>query len=153
VESAGGRADLAIQIEALWEADAAEHPGDPGGPGDPGLVLRQLRARSWAVRQLAAAADLVRAADLGMRSLADSERVLGADHPDMLASRNNLGEAHQSAGRLGEAIPLYERTLADRERVPGADHPQTLTSRNNFKLARSGAKPTRGIFSRKRRSR
>jgi hypothetical protein len=70
------------------------------------------------------------------RTLADSERVLGADHPDTLGSRNNLAGAYVSAGRLGEAIPLYELTLADRERVLGADHPQTLTSRNNLERAR-----------------
>ena len=58
--------------------------------------------------------------------------MLGADHPDTLHSRNNLADAYQAAGRLGEAIPLYEQTLADRERVLGADHPDTLTSRNNL---------------------
>ena len=61
--------------------------------------------------------------------------MLGADHPDTLASRNNLAYAYGSAGRLGEAIPLFERTLADRERVLGADHPDTLISRNNLACA------------------
>jgi Tetratricopeptide repeat len=70
------------------------------------------------------------------RTLADSERVLGADHPDTLTSRHNLAGAYQAAGRLEEAIPLYERTLADRERVLGADHPDTLTSRHNLERAR-----------------
>ena len=79
-----------------------------------------------------AAADLTRAIDLGLRVAADRERVLGADHPDTLRSRNNLAGAYRSAGRLDEAIALYERTLADRERVLGADHPDTLTSRNNL---------------------
>jgi hypothetical protein len=36
------------------------------------------------------------------------QRVLGADHPDTLASRNNLAGAYQSAGDLGRAIPLYK---------------------------------------------
>ena len=58
--------------------------------------------------------------------------MLGADHPDTLASRNNLADAYQSAGRLEEAIALLERTLADRERVLGAEHPDTLASRNNL---------------------
>ncbi len=46
-------AQLAAQVEALWDAGA--------GTGDRDLALRQLRARSWAVRQLCAAADLSRA--------------------------------------------------------------------------------------------
>ena len=59
-------------------------------------------------------------------------RVLGADHPDTLASRNNLAAAYESAGDLGRAIPLLEQALADSVRVLGADHPDTLTSRNNL---------------------
>jgi hypothetical protein len=61
--------------------------------------------------------------------------VLGGDHPDTLASRNNLAAAYVSAGRLGEAVPLFERTLADHERVLGGDHPDTLASRNNLAAA------------------
>jgi tetratricopeptide (TPR) repeat protein len=60
-------------------------------------------------------------------------------HPGTLASRSNLAGAYESAGRLGEAIPLYERTLADCGRVLGADHPQTLTSRNNLAAAYESA--------------
>jgi tetratricopeptide (TPR) repeat protein len=66
------------------------------------------------------------------QTLADRERILGADHPDTLSSRNNLAGAYESAGRLDEAIGLHEQTLADRERILGADHPNTLTSRNNL---------------------
>ncbi|WP_425320945.1 tetratricopeptide repeat protein [Actinomyces bowdenii] len=47
------------------------------------------------------------------QNLADRERVLGADHPSTLASRNNLAYAYGAVGDLGRAIPLYERTLAD----------------------------------------
>ncbi|MEV4220803.1 FxSxx-COOH system tetratricopeptide repeat protein [Nonomuraea sp. NPDC049725] len=61
-----------------------------------------------------------------------SQRVLGADHPNTLTSRNNLANAHCAAGDLSRAIPLYEATLADRERVLGVDHPDTLQSRNNL---------------------
>src|SRR5664280_839675 len=69
------------------------------------------------------------------RTLADSERRLGADHPDTLTSRGNLASAYQDAGRREEALVLFERTLADSERRLGADHPDTLTSRNNLALA------------------
>ncbi|MFI6910491.1 tetratricopeptide repeat protein [Nonomuraea sp. NPDC050394] len=66
------------------------------------------------------------------RALTAYARIFTSDHPDTLASRNNLASAYQSAGDLGRAIPLYEQTLADMERVLGADHPSTLTSRNNL---------------------
>ena len=61
----------------------------------------------------------------------------GLDHPDTLASRNNLANAHRAAGRFAEAIVLHERTLANRERVLGPDHPSTLASRNNLAAARA----------------
>jgi len=80
-------AHLAAQAEALWQADVG---ADPGGVG---LARRALQARSWAVRQLRAAAALSRAIELGERTLADRERLLGPDHPDTLASRNNLERA------------------------------------------------------------
>ena len=65
--------------------------------------------------------------------------VLGPDHPSTLASRNNLAGAHESAGRLGQAIALYEQTLADRLRILGPDHPDTLASRNNLAYAHQAA--------------
>ena len=41
-------------------------------------------------------------------------------HPATLTSRNNLAAAYESAGRLGEAIPLYQQTLVDRVRSSAA---------------------------------
>ncbi|PBC66237.1 tetratricopeptide repeat protein [Streptomyces sp. TLI_235] len=82
---------------------------------------------------------LIRAIGHLRRALADRVRVLGGDHPDTLASRNNLAGAYQSAGDLGRAIPLYEQNLADRVRVLGGDHPSTLASRNNLASAYGSA--------------
>ena len=61
-----------------------------------------------------------------------AERVQGSDHPDTLASRNNLAYAYLLVGRIDEAIALYERTLAARERVLGPEHLRTLYTRNNL---------------------
>ena len=86
-----------------------------------------------------------RAAGYLQRALAGCVRVLGADHPDTLTSRNNLAAAYRAAGDLGRAIPLHEQTLADRQRVLGADHPDTLASRNNLAAAyRDGGGPGPG---------
>ena len=67
------------------------------------------------------------------------EGLLGPDHPDTLASRNNLAYAYESAGRLEEAITLYEKILTFRIRVLGEDHPNTLISRNNLAHAYESA--------------
>src|SRR6185437_3840325 len=76
-----------------------------------------------------------RAAAYLQRALAACVRVLGADHPHTLRSRNNLALSCRDAGDLGRAIPLLEQTLADCVRVLGADHPDTLRSRNNLAAA------------------
>ena len=41
--------------------------------------------------------------------LADLERILGAEHPDTLGSRNNLANAYQAAGRTAEADRVRNR--------------------------------------------
>ena len=64
--------------------------------------------------------------------LADQVRVLGADHPDTLATRHNLAGVIADAGDLVEARRRDEELLADRVRVLGADHPDTLTTRYNL---------------------
>ncbi|MDI5967024.1 tetratricopeptide repeat protein, partial [Streptantibioticus silvisoli] len=58
-----------------------------------------------------------RAAAYLQRTLASYTRILGADHPDTLTSRNNLASAYQAAGDLGRAIPLHEQNLTDRTRI------------------------------------
>jgi tetratricopeptide (TPR) repeat protein len=69
------------------------------------------------------------------RALADTMRILGNDHPQTLAARNNLACAYESAGDLGRAIPLHEQALAESARVLGDDHPDTLAARNNLAYA------------------
>ena len=69
----------------------------------------------------------------------DAQQRLGPDHPDTLASRNNLAGAYRSAGQVDRAIALFEATLADRQRVLGPDHPDTLTSRDNLAYANLSA--------------
>ncbi|GHA65359.1 tetratricopeptide repeat protein [Streptomyces termitum] len=66
------------------------------------------------------------------RALAARERTLGPDHPEVLASRNNLAGTYEAAGDPRRAVPLYEAVLADCERVLGPDHPYTLITRNNL---------------------
>ena len=76
------------------------------------------------------------------RTLADRERLLGADHPDTLSrGTTSRGPTGLRGGRPRRS-PLYERTLADCERVLGADHPNTNLVRGN--LPALIGKPTHG---------
>ncbi|MEU5666542.1 FxSxx-COOH system tetratricopeptide repeat protein, partial [Streptomyces longwoodensis] len=63
---------------------------------------------------------------------ANSERLLGREHPDTLTARANLASSYRQAGRTGEAITIEERVLAKQERLLGREHPGTLTARANL---------------------
>jgi hypothetical protein len=60
------------------------------------------------------------------------ERVLGADHPVTLTTRNNIALWTGQTGEAREALRLFRELLPDRRRVLGADHPDTLTTRHNI---------------------
>ncbi|MEU9040948.1 MULTISPECIES: tetratricopeptide repeat protein [unclassified Kitasatospora] len=66
------------------------------------------------------------------RLVSSCERVLGTEHSDTLAARNNLGVGYHAEGRYREALHLLERIAADSQRVLGADHPATLQYRANL---------------------
>ncbi|WP_189716556.1 FxSxx-COOH system tetratricopeptide repeat protein, partial [Streptomyces chryseus] len=67
-----------------------------------------------------------------LRLAADSERLLGSEHPDTLTAAANLALCYSVAGRATEAILLRERVLADSERLLGDEHPDTLTARHGL---------------------
>ena len=99
--------NLAGQILALSDVAAPY-----AWTGD--LQGRMFRLRWWAVyllNQLGDSAAL--AISTGESLLADHERVLGPDHPDTLASRNNLATAYRAAGRTADADRIRRPPPAD----------------------------------------
>ena len=82
-----------------------------------------------------AAGKLDLALPLDEETLKLSKAKLGPDHPETLASMNNLAMAYRAAGKLDLALPLFEETLKLRKAKLGPDHPDTLTSMNNLALA------------------
>ncbi|WNC24134.1 CHAT domain-containing tetratricopeptide repeat protein [Thermosynechococcus sp. PP551] len=64
--------------------------------------------------------------------VAIAERVLGAHHPTVAATLNNLAVTYKELGNFSEAIPLYQRSLAIREQALGANHSDVATSLNNL---------------------
>ncbi len=64
--------------------------------------------------------------------VAIAERVLGANHPTVAATLNNLAVMHKELGNFSAAVPLYQRSLAIREQALGANHPDVATSLNNL---------------------
>lgn len=62
-------------------------------------------------------------------------RVLGADHPDTLAARQEAAYETGLLGRHQEAYEGYRAVLAARERTVGRIHPDTLRCRHNLACA------------------
>ena len=73
------------------------------------------------------------ARELDEDTLARRRRDLGEDHPDTLASADNLAFSLQAVDERHQAArELAEDTLARRRRVLGEDHPDTWTSASNL---------------------
>ncbi len=51
------------------------------------------------------------------------EKALGAEHPDVAQSLNNLAILHSAQGEYAAAAPLFERALRILEKTVGAEHP------------------------------
>ena len=71
---------------------------------------------------------------LYQRCLEAREKLLGAEHPDTLATVANLGMLHRRKGHLEQAEAFLSRCLEARQRKLGPQHPATLTTLNNLAL-------------------
>jgi eukaryotic-like serine/threonine-protein kinase len=73
------------------------------------------------------------------RSLALRKANLGTEHPDTIASMNNLAWAYHDAGKLDLAVPLFEETLKLKKARLGLQHLDTLAGMNNLAVAYEAA--------------
>jgi tetratricopeptide (TPR) repeat protein len=64
--------------------------------------------------------------------LADQIRILGPDHPDVLATRGKLAECLEAKGDKDDAIIEYRYLLAGQVRTLGPDHRETLDTRTTL---------------------
>ncbi|HML52431.1 MAG TPA: TIR domain-containing protein, partial [Propionicimonas sp.] len=112
-------ADLPSQI--------AQFRGVSLGSAEDTAAALEAIDRSLAQQDRSPRFDQRHAASLLQRSLADSERVLGPDHPSTLSTRANLANVYLQLGEPHHAASLLQKSLADSERVLGPDHPSTLS--------------------------
>ncbi|MFF3213188.1 tetratricopeptide repeat protein [Streptomyces sp. NPDC002886] len=109
--------------------------GSPYGPG-PALTgpaaLDAGHTRAFALSR----AGRTEEALAGYAAVAEGRaRVLGADHPDTLAARQEAAYETGLLGRHREAYEGYRAVLAARERTVGRIHPDTLRCRHNLACA------------------
>jgi hypothetical protein len=69
-----------------------------------------------------------KAGELEIQVMETRRRVLGAEHPDTLASMGNLATTLWKQGRWKEAEELEIQVMEMRRRVLGAEHPDTLVA-------------------------
>lgn len=67
-----------------------------------------------------------------LATLADQERELGKDHPNLSGTLLELAELYEREGRKPEAVEPYLRSLAMWERALGKDHPELTRLLNNI---------------------
>ncbi len=68
-------------------------------------------------------------------ALAVQERILGAEHPSVAASLDNMANVLEAQERYQEALKLYQRSLLIQERVYGVTHLKTAIPLNNISNA------------------
>ena len=90
------------EAEPLYQA-RARRPGAGAGQGASRYACKREQSGRCSIRPRAAMARPSRSI---RRALEARERVLGKEHPDTLASVNNLASLYQAQGRYGEAEPL-----------------------------------------------
>ncbi|MEU7765032.1 tetratricopeptide repeat protein [Nocardia sp. NPDC049190] len=117
-------AHLIDQIDAIWKTEAHTTSTE--------VTTRLFLARTWAGRQLCAAADMARAVTYDNRTLTDAEQWLEPDDPLTLGIRNNLAHSYFSAGRFRKGIRLYKRNLSKAKRILKANDPHTFCALNNL---------------------
>jgi serine/threonine protein kinase len=127
VKSSKGKASVADQA---GDPDSLVVAKGPAPPDDRGFPVSLAPPSPSLVAGRAAEAIALHEATLRLK-----QATLGIDHPDALASRDNLANAYLAAGRIAEAIKLHEATLKLKETKLGTDHPDTLTSRYNLASA------------------
>jgi CHAT domain-containing protein/Tfp pilus assembly protein PilF len=66
------------------------------------------------------------------RSLDILQKALGANHPDVATSLNNLAQLYSDQGNYSAAEPLYKRSLEIREKALGPNHADVALSLNNL---------------------
>jgi tetratricopeptide (TPR) repeat protein len=76
--------------------------------------------------------DIARRTHFARKAYEFTNAHFGKEHPNTLASRNDLANALDQQGKHAEAEAEHRAVLTIRERVLGAEHPATLGSRNNL---------------------
>jgi non-specific serine/threonine protein kinase/serine/threonine-protein kinase len=97
--------------------------------GDP---LAVARMQLWLGHSLRELGHLDQAQVVLEKSRQTREELLGADHPDTLASKHNLAVLYQERGCYEDAEQLFKQVVEGYRNKLGSDHSDTLASMNSL---------------------
>ncbi|MEI6063888.1 MAG: CHAT domain-containing tetratricopeptide repeat protein [Pseudanabaena sp. ELA748] len=96
------------------------------------IEVKELEQLIQQVLQLRSQGKYQAAIPPAQRILVILEKAVGAEHPLVADSLNNLAALYDAQGNYPAAEPLHKRALAIREKALGAEHPSVATSLNNL---------------------
>ncbi|MBD2091284.1 CHAT domain-containing protein [Microcoleus sp. FACHB-1515] len=96
--------------------------------------LQEADRRSRQASELQQQGQYAEATFLVQQTLEIYERILGANHPFVAISLNNLAELYREQGDYAQALPLYQQSRSILEATWGVNHPDVATALNNLAL-------------------
>src|SRR3954463_12859729 len=94
--------------------------------------LQDVRTMLDAAEAAANSGDLASADDLLQKVARIQEAELGAGHPDLANTFNNLAIVAETTGRMSDAERFYRRAVAVASASLPADDPKVVSSRHNL---------------------
>ncbi|MBF0271566.1 MAG: tetratricopeptide repeat protein [Magnetococcales bacterium] len=113
------------EVMGLAKKDAASQPL---------LVQPLLDAQGALVQVFEDQGEYDKAEPLIQEVLKGEQAMLGADHPNLLATRNRLAGIYRRQGKLAEAEKLYAQVLDGYRKVLGTEHQASINLMNNLGL-------------------
>jgi hypothetical protein len=118
-----GEEAVAVEVLSRTLTQVGEHA--PAGESD----LLSIHLRRQLVWSIGMAGDPAQALVLARGVAADTERLLGVDHPETITSRIPIARWTGDTGDTGRALSLANEAYADALRIFGAAHRATLSGR------------------------
>ena len=103
-----------------------------GATGSAPITSTRWRSETTSAGRWRRLGRCAQARDLAQDTLDRRRRILGQDHPDTLATANDLASNLSLLGEVRAARDLDQDTLDRRRRVLGEDHPDTLHSASHL---------------------
>lgn len=122
------------EASPLETEESSAEGSAPYEPSAPEALVSEPRGRENLAERNREQEKYAQKEELYNLALAQAERRLGSDHPEIADLLANLALLYHKQGKHADAETLYQRALLIREKSLGAEHPKVATSLNNLAL-------------------